>query len=308
MRNLGIIPKHPWRSRFVRAITLESENSWKLLVYPGVILLFIITIVPTLYALFLSLQSYNLAKPNERHFNFFLNYINIFLDRRFWNSFVKTATFTVISLCAELVLGMLLALSLTKSVLLKSFVHICILIPMITTPVVVGLVWKMFYDVQFGMLNYLLSFFGVGSIDMTGNRLALLSLIIIDIWEWTPYVTLILLAGLQSLPIEPYESAIVDGAGSLAIFRWITLPLLMPVLSVAVVFRFMDLFKWMDTIYVVTLGGPGFETETLSYYTYANTFKFLEIGYGSALCIFMLIVILVICNNVGKKMLMKGRG
>jgi multiple sugar transport system permease protein len=309
MSNLGIISKKSWRSRFVRIITLENKNSWKLLVYPGIILLFIITIVPTLYALFLSFQSYNLAKPNERHFNFFLNYVNIFLDRRFWNGFAKTATFTVISLCAELILGMLLALSLTKSVLLKSFVQICILVPMITTPVVVGLVWKMFYDVQFGMLNYLLGFFGMDSIDMAGNnKLALLSLIIIDIWEWTPYVTLILLAGLQSLPVEPYESAIVDGAGSLAIFRWITLPLLMPVLSVAVIFRFMDLFKWMDTIYVVTFGGPGFETETLSYYTYTNTFKFLEIGYGSALCIFMLMVILVICNSVGKKILMKGRG
>jgi multiple sugar transport system permease protein len=268
----------------------------------------VITIVPTLYALFLSLQSYNLAKPNERHFNFFLNYVKIFSDRRFWNGFAKTAIFVAVSLCIELVLGMLLAASLTKTIMLKSFVQICILIPMITTPVVVGLVWKMFYNVQFGMLNHFFSFLGMGSIDMVGNnKLALLSLIIIDVWEWTPYVTLILLAGLQSLPIEPYEAAIVDGAGSLAIFRWITLPLLMPVLSVAVVFRFMDLFKWMDTIYVVTFGGPGFETETLSYYAYLNTFKFVDVGYGSALCIFMLIVILIICNNVGRKILMKGR-
>jgi multiple sugar transport system permease protein len=179
---------------------------------------------------------------------------------------------------------------------------------MITTPVVVGLFWNMFYDVQFGMLNYFLRIFNAEPVDMIGNnKLALLCLIIIDIWEWTPYVTLILLAGLQSLPIEPYESAIVDGAGGAMIFRWITLPLLLPVLSIAVIFRFMDLFKWMDTIYVVTFGGPGFETETLSYYAYTNTFKFVEIGYGSALCIFMLIVIIVICNNAGKKILMKGR-
>jgi multiple sugar transport system permease protein len=237
-----------------------------------------------------------------------MNYAKIFPDQRFWNGFSRTAIFTGVSLSVELILGMILAMNLTKSVFFKGFVQVCILIPMITTPVVVGLVWKMFYDVQFGMLDYFLGLLGIAPIDMVGNsNLSLLSLIIIDIWEWTPYVTLILLAGIQSLPIEPYESAIVDGAGGLAIFRWITLPLLMPVLSVAVVFRFMDLFKWMDTIYVVTYGGPGFKTETLSYYAYTNTFKFLEIGYGSALCIFMLVVILVICNNVGKKILMKGR-
>jgi multiple sugar transport system permease protein len=197
---------------------------------------------------------------------------------------------------------MILAMRLTKSAMFKSLAQICILIPMITTPVVVGLTWKMFYDPQFGMLNYFLSLFGVETLDLLGNKnLALFALVIVDVLEWTPYVTLILLAGLQSLPIEPYESAIVDGAGSVAMFRWITLPQLMPVLSVAVVFRFMDLFKWMDTMYVVTFGGPGNATETLSYYAYLNTFKFLEIGYGSALCIFMLIIIIVICNNAGKR-------
>jgi multiple sugar transport system permease protein len=308
MDNAGAMQKNSRWSRFVRAITLEHENSWKVLVYPGIIFLFVITILPTLYALFLSLHSYNLAKPTERHFNFFMNYVKIFSDRRFWYGFLRTGVFTVVSLGVELILGMILAMCLTKSVALKGLVQICVLIPMITTPVVVGLVWKMFYDVQFGMLGYFLRLFGLAPIDMVGNsKLSLLSLIIVDIWEWTPYVTLILLAGLQSLPTEPYESAIVDGAGGPAIFRWITLPLLMPVLSVAVVFRFMDLFKWMDTIYVITFGGPGFATETLSYYAYTNTFKFLEVGYGSAICIFMLIVILVICNNVGKKILMKGR-
>jgi multiple sugar transport system permease protein len=138
------------------------------------------------------------------------------------------------------------------------------------------------------------------------SNLSLLALIIIDIWEWTPYVTLIVLAGLQSLPVEPFESAMVDGATPAAVFRWITLPLLGPVLSVAVVFRFMDLFKWMDTIYVVTGGGPGVASETLSFYAYINTFKFLDVGYGSALTILMLIMIISVCNNIGKRLFLKG--
>jgi multiple sugar transport system permease protein len=288
-------------------ITLEHEHSWKLLLYPGVFFLFIITIVPTVYALLLSLQQYNLAKPNERHINFFLNYFFVLKDRRFWNAFSRTTIFTTVSLIVELVIGMILAMSLAKKTFFKGFVQIFILIPMITTPVVVGLVWKMFYDPQFGMLSYFLHLLGIGPLDMLGDKdLSLIALIIVDIWEWTPYVTLILLAGIQSLPLEPYESAIVDGANQFTIFRWITLPLLTPVLSVAVIFRFMDLFKWMDTIYVITGGGPGIATETLSYYGYANTFKFLEVGYSSALSIFMLIIIIFICNNAGKRIFMKG--
>jgi multiple sugar transport system permease protein len=290
-----------------RFITLEHEQSWKLLLYPGIFLLFIITILPTVYAVFLSLQQYNLAKPSERHFVFIMNYLHVLTDRRFWNAFLVTVLFTSISLAVEILFGMSLSFSINKGVFLKGVVQMLILIPMITTPVVVGLTWKMFFDPQFGMLAYFLKLLNIAPVDLLGNKhLSLLALIIIDIWEWTPFVTLIVLAGLQTLPSEPYEAAIVDGAGSFAIFKWITLPLLMPVLSVAVVFRFMDLFKWMDTIYVVTNGGPGIATETLSYYGYTTGFKFLDIGYSSAMSIVMLVIIIVICNNVGKRVLTAG--
>ncbi len=134
---------------------------------------------------------------------------------------------------------------------------------------------------------------------------SLLGLIIVDIWEWTPYVALICCPGIQSLPTEPYEAALVDGASGLQTFLYVTLPLLQPAIAVAVVFRFMDLFKWMDTVYIMTGGGPGTSTETLSYYAYTANFKFLEVGYAAALCIVMLICILIICNTIGKKVLLK---
>jgi multiple sugar transport system permease protein len=299
--------KKSFLARIKYIISLEDKNAWRLLLYPGIVFLFIITIAPTIYALVMSTLQYNLAKPGEIRFNFIFNYIKILVDRRFWNALGKTVTFTAVSLAIELVFGIALAMCLSKKIMLKSFIQICILIPMITTPVVVGLVWKMFYDVQFGMLAYFFNLLGLKPIDMLGDRsLSLLALIIIDIWEWTPYVTLIVLAGLQSLPAEPYEAAVVDGATPVGIFRWITLPLLGPVLSVAVLFRFMDLFKWMDTIYVVTGGGPGIASETLSFYAYITTFKFLEVGYGSALTILILIMIISVCNNVGKRLFLKG--
>ena len=286
-------------------VTLESDNSWKFLYYPGQIILLIITMVPTIYALILSLQKYNLAKPQERHFSFLGNYWDVLMNYRFWNSFKVTGIFTITSLVVEVALGMVLAVCLSKRIFGKGIAQILILIPMITTPVVVGLVWKMFYDPQFGTLNYFLSILGIESIDLlSGKGTALIALIIVDIWEWTPYVTLILLSGIQSLPSEPYEAIRVDGATSWQTFRYLTLPLLKPVISIAVVFRFMDLFKWMDTVYVISNGGPGISTETMSYYAYTNNFKFLEVGFSAAMCIIMLIIILVICNTVGKRVML----
>lgn len=119
-------------------------------------------------------------------------------------------------------------------------------------------------------------------------------------------MALILLAGMQALPAEPYEAVQVDGANGFQTFRYLTLPLLKPSISVAVMFRFMDLFKWMDTIYIMTGGGPGTSTETLSYYAYTTNFKFLEVGYAAAMCLVMLVIVLIICNTIGKKVLLKG--
>ncbi|MDC7287566.1 sugar ABC transporter permease [Blautia schinkii] len=292
------------KQKIVRFLTLESPNSWKLLFYPGRIVLLLITMVPTVFALVFSLQDYNLAKVASRKFVFLKNYIDIFQDDRFWNSLKVTVGFTAGSLVVELILGMLIAICLSKKIKGKGLAQIGILLPMIITPVVVALYWKMFYDPQFGNLNYFLSLAGLGTIDPLSSRSwVLVGMIVVDIWEWTPYVALILLSGLQALPQEPYEAALVDGATKWQTYRYITLPLLKPIISIAVVFRFMDLFKWMDTVYVMTSGGPGIATETLSYYAYINNFKFLNVGYASAICIIMLLIVLVICNTVGKKIL-----
>lgn len=296
-----------WGRKLKRIAALEDAQSWKLLFYPGRWILFLLTMVPTIYALWLSLHSYNLAKADQREFVFLDNFIEVLTDSRFWDAFWVTAKFTVFSLIIELILGMLIAHCLTKKIYGKELVQIIIILPMIMTPVVVGLIWKMFYDAEFGVISYYFQAVTGISLNVLGSSSSSLwGLIIVDIWEWTPYVALILLAGMQALPAEPYEAVQVDGANGFQTFRYLTLPLLKPSISVAVMFRFMDLFKWMDTIYIMTGGGPGTSTETLSYYAYTTNFKFLEVGYAAAMCLVMLVIVLLICNTIGKKVLLKG--
>ncbi|EOS72498.1 hypothetical protein C817_05433 [Dorea sp. 5-2] len=294
------------KEKIKRLVTLESENSWKLLFYPGRWILFLLTMVPTIYAFWLSIQNYNLAKPTQRSFVLLRNYLNVVTDSRFLGALGTTAKFTVCSLIVELVLGMLIAHGLAKRIYGKEIVQIIIMLPMIMTPVVVGLIWKMFYDAEFGVISYYISAVTGKAPNILGESTSsLLGLIVVDVWEWTPYVALILLAAIQSLPMEPYEAVKVDGASAVQTFRYLTLPLLQPAIAVAVMFRFMDLFKWMDTIYIMTGGGPGTSTETLSYYAYMNNFKFLEVGYAAAMCIVMLLIVLFICNTIGKRLLLK---
>lgn len=295
-----------WKRKVKRFVTMESENSWKLLFYPGRWILLILTLVPTIYALYLSFFNYNLAKANRREFVFLDNFVKVLKDGRFWSAFSVTAKFTIISLILEVVLGMLIAICMTKKIAGKELVQIIIILPMIMTPVVVGLIWKMFYDTEFGIISYYFEMLTGRTLNILGSSgSAIWGLILVDVWEWTPYVALILLAGLQSLPMEPYEAVQVDGASGWQTFRYLTLPLLKPSISVAVMFRFMELFKWMDTVYIMTGGGPGTSTETLSYYAYRTNFKFLEVGYAAALCLVMLVVVLIICNTIGKKVLLK---
>ena len=290
------------KKKVKKFLTLESDNSWKLLYYPGRYILLILTIVPTFLALGLSMFSYNLAKPKQTHFIFLKNYLDVLTDKRFWNSFRVTLIFTVVSLAVEMIIGMAVALCMMKRIVGKNIVMILMLLPMMVTPVVVGLIWKMFYDPSFGTLTYYFKQLTGKSLNMLGDSsVALLALIIVDIWEWTPYVALILYSGLSAMPVEPFEAAAVDGADSFQIFRYITVPLLKNSIIISAVFRFMDLFKWMDTIYIMTGGGPGTSTETMSYYAYMNNFKFLNVGYASAICIIMLAIILTISNTFGKR-------
>jgi multiple sugar transport system permease protein len=203
----------------------------------------------------------------------------------------------VVTIGLQLVLGMGIALLLQRQVVAQGLIRTALLLPMMTTPVVVGLIWRFMFNPTQGIVNYLLGLIGIpGPNWLGGLQTGLLSVMIADIWEWTPFMVLILLAALQTLPQEPYEAAAIDGASTWQTFLHITLPLLRPTIVVAVLLRAIDSFKTFDLVYVMTNGGPGTSTETLSFYTYKWGFKFFQMGYASALSFVMLIMVIIFAN------------
>lgn len=269
-----------------------------LLLLPTVIVLFVLTIYPTIYSFTLSLNEWNMSNRNAVwEFVGFGNYAKILQDARFWNSAQVTATYMVVTIGLQLVLGMGIALLLQRQVVAQGLIRTALLLPMMTTPVVVGLIWRFMFNPTQGIVNYLLGLIGIpGPNWLGGLQTGLLSVMIADIWEWTPFMVLILLAALQTLPQEPYEAAAIDGASTWQTFLHITLPLLRPTIVVAVLLRAIDSFKTFDLVYVMTNGGPGTSTETLSFYTYKWGFKFFQMGYASALSFVMLIMVIIFAN------------
>jgi len=225
------------------------------------------------------------------------NYADIlFLDPYFRQSLKVTGFYLLGTVPLQFILGLAVALILyriTRKII--GFLRTTLIVPAIMTPIVVGIIWRLMYNPDLGMLNYLLSLIGLPPVNWTGMPMsALPSVMMADIWEWTPFMALILLAGLQALPREPYEAAVVDGASNWQTFRYITLPLLSPVMLVAILIRLMDSFKTFDLIFVLTQGGPGMSTETMNYYTYRYGFKFFHMGYASALSWLLVIIVTVI--------------
>lgn len=292
-------------NRIIAFLTLETKSAPKLLMGPIVIFLLAITVFPTLYALYISMHNYQLTNPLEMKFVGLDNYAALFTDSRFWNALKTTGIFMGSSLIVELVLGFVLALLIAKNFKGSSIVKSVFLLPTITTPVVVGLIWVMLYDPQFGIINYFLGMFMEPQSWLANESTAIWALVVVDVWEWSPFVALVLLAGLQSLPNEPYEAAEVDGASKWQAFVHLTLPLMKPYIIIAIVFRFMDLFRWFDTIYVMTKGGPGTATETLNMFGYLTGFEFLNMGYAAVIGIIMLIIIIVVSQTIIKRVMIK---
>lgn len=269
-----------------------------LLLLPTVIVLFLLTIYPTIYSFTLSLNEWNMSNRNAVwEFVGLGNYAKILQDARFWNAAQVTGTYMFGTIATQLVLGLGIALLLQRQVLAAGLVRTALLLPMMTTPVVVGLIWRFMFNPTQGVVNYLLGLLGIPGPNWLGSlQTGLLSVMIADIWEWTPFMVLILLAALQTLPQEPYEAAAIDGASAWQAFLHITIPLLRPTIVVAVLLRAIDSFKTFDLVYVMTNGGPGTSTETLSFYTYKWGFKFFQMGYASALSFVMLIMVIIFAN------------
>lgn len=270
-----------------------------LFVLPATLTLLAITIFPLIYELRLSFMSWELAVGAEAKFIGLKNFATILTkDMRFWSSLKVTSVFMTIGVAVQLILGTGIALLLNRMGRLRTLLVSLFLISVMIAPVVAGFQFRMIYHDQFGPLNYVIEVltFGrwSGKAWIADPQVALFAILMVDVWQWTPFLMLIVLAGLQSIPVEMYEAAEVDGASFWQRFWRIVLPQLIPVIVIGILIRVMDTFKLFDIIYLVTGGGPGNITETISFYTYKQGFKFFSLGYTAAMAFLQLIVIILI--------------
>jgi multiple sugar transport system permease protein len=261
---------------------------------PAAVVVFILMVFPVFYTVYMSLHSWFASSLTAPEFIGLQNFKRAFTqDERFRNAIWLTIYFTALATAMQLVLGVALALLLNRSFRGKGFFRSIFLMPMVATPVAIALVWMMMYNPTLGVMNYLVGLVGLGPYKWVSDvRFVIPALAVVDTWEWTPLITLITLAGLATLPIEPYESALIDGATPAQMFWRITLPLLRPTIIVALLFRSIDCLKTFDIIYVMTAGGPGFASETLNVYTFQVGLFYFHIGYASSLLVILFALVL----------------
>jgi multiple sugar transport system permease protein len=268
-----------------------AHDATKLFYRPIMLVMGIISVIVTVYVLWLTLQNISLLRPGQQQFIGFDNYLRLLFDMRGLSALGRTVMFTIAATGIELVMGLGIALLLDREFAGKRVVRALILVPIVMTPVVVGLTWRFMFDPSSGMANYLLSTLGLGPVDWLGNpNVAIFSLLIADIWQWTPFVVLLTMASLESLPGDPQNAARVDGAREWQVLWHITLPMMHRALLVVGVIRAIDSIKAFDIFYIMTRGGPALSTETFNLYGYIVAFTNFDISY--ALTIAMVLTIL----------------
>ncbi len=275
----------------------EQNTAWIMLL-PALLLLLLVFAYPIARAFWLSLFTQNLGTKLQPEFSGLDNYVRMAGDGRFWQSFVTTSIFTTTSVLLELLLGMGIAIVLNQRFLGRSLVRTSAILPWALPTALIGLAWAWIFNDQFGVVNDLLLRLGLikTGINWLGEpNLARIAVIFADVWKTTPFISILLLAGLQSISPDLYEAHAIDGASPWQSFRQITLPLLMPQILIASLFRFAQAFGVFDLIAVMTNGGPGGATEVVSLYIYSTVMRYLDFGYGAALVVvtFLLLVVMV---------------
>ena len=262
---------------------------------PALVVLIMVLAVPLCYDIIVSFFDKSLKYRGFGNFIGFDNYLADLRNDEFTGSVVTTWIFTIGVVSIEFILGLLIALGLNSLGKGKNLIFTIIIIPMMITPVAVGLIWRLMLHPQLGIINYLLSFFGVGKIAWLGDsRLALPTVMFVDIWQNIPYMVLVLMAGLVTLPREPFEAAAIDGASRMQSFFRLTLPMMAPTFSVVILLRAIMSFKTYDLIYVMTRGGPGTVTQVISYTIYNQAYRYLNTGTAASMSIYLVLMIVPI--------------
>ena len=279
-----------------QSLTIEAADrrfGW-FMSAPGLALLLAVILFPVFWALFTSVHEFTLIAPNFDTFTGPENYANALGDPAFRHSLGLTAFFVAAVVLIEFAIGFLVALMLNSVERFKPIYYGILLCPLLMNPVIVGLIWRMFLHPSLGIVNYLLTVAGFEPVNWLGStKMAIWTIIMVDIWHQVSFMIVLLLAGLSSLPKEPYEAARVDGASVFQSFFFITLPLMMPVIIVTLLIRMIFAVKTYDLIYIMTRGGPGVATDLVSYAIYRTAFVSLNIGEASAMSAILLAVILI---------------
>ena len=276
---------------------LGDRGLASMFVAPGLALLLFLSVFPLLWALYLSFTDYSATRDAPAQWVGFENYADIITSSAVHERAITTALYVVGAVALQTLLGFTIAYLISRRLRGRGLLTTLFLVPMMLSPVVVGLFWKFMLDTQFGVINSLLGSLGLGSVEwLTQQRLALVSLILVDTWQWTPFIMLIALAGLTAVPGYLYEAASIDRASEWFRFVHITLPLVWPLLLIAVLFRAIEAFRLFDLVYILTNGGPGVSTETLSFHVYKVAFLGFDTGTASAYGLLMVIVVIVLAQ------------
>jgi multiple sugar transport system permease protein len=273
--------------RFFSALNKRELLLPALFLAPAIAVLLALSIYPLIYSIAISLQQETAGVATWGLGNF----TRLLSDNFFLTALAHTFVYAVSALTCEFLLGLGLALLLNKQMRGRGVFRASLLIPMMLPAVVVGVIWRLMLNPNFGAINETLKQLGINTASLTWTaspKLAMLSVIAVDVWQWTPFVFLVLLAGLQAIPQEPYEAALIDGSSRWQTFWHVTLPLLKPSILIVLLLRTMDLLRVFDQIFILTEGGPGFATETISLYIYRTAFRFFDFGYAAAMSFVLL--------------------
>ena len=261
---------------------------------PALLVIFAVIVFPWVFTIYMSTQEWNIV--GDTAFVGTGNYLSLLNDARFLESIWHTFYFTFLAVVLPLILGVGAAVVFHREFPARGFLRAVFIMPRMATPVAIALVWTMMFHPQLGVLNYLLSLAGIPpQLWVFAASTVIPSLVLVEVWHWTPLVMLIVLGGLAAIPTEPYESAQIDGASVWQVFRYITLPLVLPFIMVALVIRTIDALKTFDTIFVITQGGPGTASETINIYLYLQAFSFYNMGHASAVVV-VFFAIVVACS------------
>ncbi|PKP74018.1 MAG: ABC transporter permease [Alphaproteobacteria bacterium HGW-Alphaproteobacteria-6] len=254
-------------------------------------------LIPFLTAVAYSLQRYRLSQPWARQWNWGQNYLNFLSDPAFWNTLKVSVTYALVTVVVELLLGLGIALLLQRRSRLNNFVSIMLLMPLMTAPALAALMWKLMTNPGFGILSYLAGLIGLGDFRWASDpQTAMLTVVIVDVWVYTPFIMILLLAGLRSLPQQPFEAAALDGVPRLFVFWRITLPMLTPFLLTATLFRVIESIQQFDIIYAMTQGGPGDRLTVFQVEAYLNFFQSTNVGRSAALLMILWAITYALSN------------